>query len=185
MDFPASNNEAEYKAIITGLDLAISVSSEKFVIRSDSQLVVGQVNGEYEIRDQRMNKYVSLINLWLGSYVAWRLEHVLRNSNEKADALVAVVASLPIKETVLLLVYYQLESSITSNRVNEIDETGPSWITLIARYLSSGELSHNRVEAHMIQVQAARFSLVNFQLYKRSLSGPYLNASLNSKDSTY
>ena len=41
LNFPASNNEAEYEAIIVGLDLAISVSSEKIIIRSDSQSVVG------------------------------------------------------------------------------------------------------------------------------------------------
>ena len=73
-----------------------------------------------------MTKYVNLINLWLGSFVAWRLEHVPRSSNEKVNALAAIVASLPIKEIVLLPVYYQLESSIITNRVNEIDETGPS-----------------------------------------------------------
>ena len=70
LDFPASNNEAEYEAIIVSLDLAISVSSEKIIIRSGSQLVVGQFNGEYETRDQCMTKYVSLFNLWLGSFVA-------------------------------------------------------------------------------------------------------------------
>ena len=63
LNFPASNNEVKYEAIITGIDLTISVSSEKIIIRSDSQLVVGQVNGQYETRDQRMSKYVSLVNL--------------------------------------------------------------------------------------------------------------------------
>ena len=41
LDFPASNNEVEYEAIIARINLAISVSSEKIIIRSDSQLVVG------------------------------------------------------------------------------------------------------------------------------------------------
>ena len=41
-------------------------------------------------------------------------------------------------------------------------------------YLSSGELPDNRVEAHKIQVQMARFSLVNGQLYKQSLDEQYL-----------
>ena len=148
------------------------MSSEKIIIRSDSQLVVRQVDGEYETRDQHMIKYVSLINLRLGSFVAWRLEHVPRSSHGKPDTLAIVVASLPIKKTVLLLIYYQLESSITTNRVNEINETGPSWMTPIARYLSSGELPDNRTEAHKIQVQA--ISLINGQLYKQSLGGPYL-----------
>ena len=88
--------------------------------------------------------------------------------------MAVVAASLPIKETMFLTLYYQPESSITTNRVNKIDETGPSWITLVAPYLSSGELPDNKVEAHKIQVQAARFSLINGQLYIRSLGGPYL-----------
>ena len=40
LDFPASNNEAEYEAIIAGIDLTISVALEKIITRSDSQLVV-------------------------------------------------------------------------------------------------------------------------------------------------
>ena len=47
-------------------------------------------------------------------------------------------------------------------------------MTLIARYLSLGELSDNKAEAYKIQVQVARFSLINSQLYKRSLCEPYL-----------
>ena len=73
-----------------------------------------------------MTKYVNLVTLRLGNFVAWRLKHVLRDSNEKADALEAVAASLPIKAIVLLPVYYQSESLITTNRVNEIDEAFPS-----------------------------------------------------------
>ena len=58
--------------------------------------------------------------------MAWKLEHILRDSNEKAEALAVVVAPLPIKETMLLPVYYQLELPITASWVNEIDEACPS-----------------------------------------------------------
>ena len=85
-----------------------------------------------------------------------------------------VVASIPIKETVFLPIYYQPTSSITIDRVSQIEESGSSWLTLILRYLSTRELSSNRTEAHKVQVQATRFSLVNGQLYKRSLDGQYL-----------
>ena len=63
LDFPTSNNEVECEAILFSIDLAISVTSEKIIIQSDSQLVVGQVNREYELRDQRMAKYVCLVKL--------------------------------------------------------------------------------------------------------------------------
>ena len=82
--------------------------------------------------------------------------------------------SLPIKEIMLLPISYQPKSLITNNRVNEVCKTGPSWMTQVAHYLSSGELPDNRAKAHKIQVQAARFSLINGQLYKRFLGGPYL-----------
>ena len=109
LDFPASNNEAKYEAILADIDLAIFVSSENIIIQSDSQLVVGQVNGEYEMWDQLMNKYVCLVKLRLESFVAWKIEHILRGSNEKADALAALDTSLPTKETMLLSIYYQSE----------------------------------------------------------------------------
>ena len=106
--------------------------------------------------------------------MAWKLKHIPRDSNEKEDALVAVATSIMIRETMFLPIYYQLASSITTDQVSQIDEESSSWLTLIMHYLSSGGLSDNRIEAHKIHVQAARFSLMNGQLYKRYLDGPYL-----------
>ena len=76
-----------------------------------------------------MTKYICLVKLRLESFVAWKLEHIPRGSNENEDALAAVAASLPTKENMFLLVYYQLESSIVTNRVNLIEEAYPSWMT--------------------------------------------------------
>ena len=87
-----------------------------------------------------MTKYVSLVNLRLGNFVAWWLEHISRYSNEKVDALAVMAVSLLIKEAMLQPVYYQPEPSIITNRVNEIEKACPSWMTPIVRYLSLGEL---------------------------------------------
>ena len=135
---------------------------------------MGQVNEEYEMRDQSMVRHASLVKQQSRSFIAWKLEHIPRGSNEKANTLVVVAASILIKETVFLLVFYQSTSSITIDQVSQIDEACPSWLISIMHYLSFGELPDNRVEAHKIQVQAARFSFVNRQLYKRSLDGSYL-----------
>ena len=66
----ASNNESEYEAILAGVELAATVSTDRLLIRSDSQLVVGQVNEEYESRDPRMAKYVSLVKQRLDGFSA-------------------------------------------------------------------------------------------------------------------
>ena len=159
LDFPASNNETDYEAILPDIDFTISVYSEKIIIQSDSQLVVGQVNGEYETGDQRMTKYACLVKHRLESFMGWKLEHISRGLSEKADALATVAASLPTREIMLLPVYYQSKSSIVASRENEIEEACHSWMTPIVRYLSSGGLPDSRVEVYKIQVQVARFPL--------------------------
>ena len=118
-----------------------------------------------------MVKYACLVKKLLGSFTAWKLEHILRDSNDKADALAVVASSIPIREMMFLLVYYQPSSSITTSQVSQIDEACFSWLTPIMHYVSSEELSDNKIEAHKIQVEAARSSLVNEKLYKWSLDG--------------
>ena len=68
LGFSASNNESEYEAILVGIELAAVISADKLIIRSDSQLVVGQVKAEYESRDPQMAKYVTLVKQRLGSF---------------------------------------------------------------------------------------------------------------------
>ena len=97
-----------------------------------------------------MVRYVDLVKQRLGNFTAWKLEHVLRDLNERADALAAVAASILIKEIVFLPIYYQLASSITIDRVSQIDEAGTSWLTPIMHYLSSSQLPDIRVEAHKV-----------------------------------
>ena len=174
LGFSASNNESEYEAILASIELATTLSADKLLIRSDSQLVVGQVNAEYESRDPRMAKYVALVKQRLAGFSTWKLEHVSRDSNEKADALTAVAASLPITETIFLPIYYQPDSSIAIIRVNQVGETSPSWMDPISQYINTGELLNEKDKARRVQVQYVRFSLIDGQLFKRSLNGPYL-----------
>ena len=61
LGFSASNNESEYEAMIAGLELTLVVGANRLLIQSDSQLVVGQVNAEFESREPQMEKYASLI----------------------------------------------------------------------------------------------------------------------------
>ena len=114
--------------MIARVELAFAVSVNSLLIHSDSQLVVGQVNAEFESREPRMVKYASLAKQKLSALMAWKMEHVPKNHNEKVDALATVVASLPIKESIYLPIYYQPESCISHETVSQIEEVTPSWI---------------------------------------------------------
>ena len=58
LDFPATNNEAEFKALVVGLDLARAAGAENMVVYCDSQVVTSQINGNYECKNERMKKYL-------------------------------------------------------------------------------------------------------------------------------
>ena len=121
-----------------------------------------------------MAKYVSLVKQRLGNCLSWKLKHIPKDCNEKVDALAVVAASLPMIETVFLLIYCQPDSSIITTRVSQVDKVSPSCKNSIVQYISTGELPNDRNKAHKIQIQSARFSLVNRRLFKWSLDGPYL-----------
>ena len=97
-----------------------------------------------------MIKYVCLVKLRLESFTTWKLEYISRGLNERADALVVVVASLIIKETVFPSIYYRLALSIAINQVNEIDGAWSSRMTPIVHYLISRELLDNKIATHNI-----------------------------------
>jgi len=60
-DFAASNNEAEYESLIAGLRLAKAVKAKRVSAYCDSQLVVSQFLGEYDVRNDRMDAYLKLV----------------------------------------------------------------------------------------------------------------------------
>ena len=174
LGFDASNNESEYEALIVGVELALAVGAGNLLIRSNSQLVVGKVNAEFEFREPRMAKYVSLVRQKLSTFSTWKLEHVPRDRNERVDALAAVTAYFPVREMIYLPIYYKPDSFILHTQISQIKEAPPSWMDPIRLYITIGELPDDRIRAHKIQIQSARFSIIDGQLYKRSLDGPYL-----------
>ena len=58
LDFPMTNYQAEYEALVAGLDLAKAVRATSVVIHCDAQVVTNQVNGDYDYKGERMKKYL-------------------------------------------------------------------------------------------------------------------------------
>ena len=61
LDFPITNNEAEYEVLIAGLDLAKVAGAMSVVIYCDSQVVTTQVHGDYECKGERMKRYLDQV----------------------------------------------------------------------------------------------------------------------------
>ena len=54
LQFPATNNEAEYEALLIGLSLARVLETKTLIVQADSQLIIGQVKRDYEVKEERM-----------------------------------------------------------------------------------------------------------------------------------
>ena len=61
LDFLITNNEAEYEALVVGLDLAKAAGATSVVIYCDSQVVTNQVNGDYKCKVERMKRYLNQV----------------------------------------------------------------------------------------------------------------------------
>ena len=82
-----TNNQAEYRALIAGLNEAIKRDIRSLLVRSDSQLLVRQVTGEYKVKDRKLKVMMSEIQGLLSKFEKARFEHVRREFNERADEL--------------------------------------------------------------------------------------------------
>ena len=54
LQFPTTNNEIEYEALLTGLSLVKALGAKSLIVQADSQLVIGQAKGDYEAKEERM-----------------------------------------------------------------------------------------------------------------------------------
>jgi ribonuclease HI len=84
----ATNNEAEYHALLLGLDRARALGSREVEIVNDSQLVERQVRGEYRVKKPELRILHERVLAALESFDRWSIRSVPREQNELADALV-------------------------------------------------------------------------------------------------
>ncbi len=82
-----TNNEAEYGALIFGLEKAIELRLNQIDIYSDSELVVRQIMGQYKVKNERMAVLHKTAHDLLDEFEQWTMTHVRREKNTRADAL--------------------------------------------------------------------------------------------------
>ena len=87
LGFQASNNEAEYEAVIAGLNLAHSMEVDQLEVSSDSQLVVKHIEDSYEAKGEKMILHLKKVRELLKKFIRVRVKHVPRAENSQVDAL--------------------------------------------------------------------------------------------------
>ena len=170
LHYQTTNNEAEYEALLKGLELAKSLGAESVLVQRDSQLVIGQVNGTYKAKKERMKKYLNKVKRLIKKFSEAHFVQIPREENMEVDILAKEVS---VSELTDEFDEIQYMPSIDLPEVQQIggDE---NWMTLIFGYLKEGKLPQRKDEARKLRIKLAKYVLKDEVLYKRGFSQPYL-----------
>jgi len=83
----ATNNQAEYRAIIAALEAAVSLGAEAVEVKADSELVVEQLNGRYKVKKASLRPLYQEIVRLTGALQSFSISHIPREQNREADRL--------------------------------------------------------------------------------------------------
>ena len=191
LHFPASNNVAEYEALVNGLWIAIELGVRRLDARGDSQLVIDQVMKNSHCRDPKMEAYCDEVRRLEDKFFGLELNHIARRYNETADELAKIASGrttvppdvfsrdlhqpsvklddapepeVPLAPEGEALRVEGEQSKVTPNQ---------NWQTPYLQYLRQGELPLDRAEALRVARRAKSFVLLGDgkELYHRSPSG--------------
>ena len=93
LDFSTINNETEYAALLEGMAMVQRMGGMSIKLFSNSRLVVGQVRGEFEAKDERMQGYLNQVKCLQSKFDSFDLLHVPRSGNVHADSLAMLATS--------------------------------------------------------------------------------------------
>ena len=177
LSFSATNNEAEYEALLMGMMMVQKMGGKAVKVFSDSKLVVGQVKDNLEARDPRMQEYLCQIRSIQAKFDVFDLSHIPRDRNIHAYSLATLTtSSVQDLPRVILVEDLCTPTSLHQGmpRIHQIN-LGPSWMDSISLFLEKDILPEKKSEAEKVRRKAPRFWLSeNRKLYKRSFFGPYL-----------
>ncbi|XP_022855981.1 uncharacterized protein LOC111377155 [Olea europaea var. sylvestris] len=173
-EFEATNNEAEYEAIVIAVELAKNLECEHLKVFSDSQLVVGQIEGSFERKDEKTNLYCLKVHDLQRQFISCEILKVARAEDAKVDALSRLVFIGMDGLDRIVHIKMVAEPRIAQKpSVMDIDHE-PSWMDPIVDYISNVNIPTDPRLARSIWYRAAKYCIIEGVLFRRSFTLPYL-----------
>nr|GEU30033.1 hypothetical protein [Tanacetum cinerariifolium] len=148
--FDATNNEAEYEALITRLRIAKQMEAD-------------------------MIRYLEKVKAFIGSFKSFSIKQIPRSKNKKSDALSKIASTSFAHLSKQVLVEELKEKCISEVEIlMVVEEEGDTWMTPLFKYLMEGTLPAEVKKARAIKRKSWRFTVFNETLYKKSFLDPWL-----------
>jgi ribonuclease HI len=182
LEFPATNNIAEYERLVNGLRLAKDLGIQRLLIRGDSQLVAKQVQKEYDCNNDMMTGYLAEVCRMEKFFDEFEVRHVPHLDNHDANHLTWVAYSrAPTPPDVIVerlskrLVKLEESTSEVGPELMVIDEVAQQqaydWMNSIRIYLDNQSPSDDNVEVERITRKSRMYHLIDGVLYQHDANG--------------
>ncbi|CAN1274128.1 Transposon Tf2-6 polyprotein [Linum perenne] len=183
-----TNNAAEYGALIAGLKMAKSMGVSHLKIFSDSAIVVNQLSGTYEVREETLVPYNDQAKIALKAFETTEIHQVAREDNVHADALSKLATALSFEDGRMITVENEKEGEcmVISDQTNTTPPAAfpTDWRAPIRTFIETDALPADRALATKVRRRAARCILLDGEMYRKSSAGPYLRC-LNDEEASF
>ncbi|KAL0378464.1 UNVERIFIED_CONTAM: hypothetical protein Sradi_3151900 [Sesamum radiatum] len=142
LGFKASNNEAGYEALMTSIKMTHEVGARHLIAYSDSQLVVKQMEGIYEAKEEHMIQYLQQITELKINFKSFQIVQTPREENVKDDCLSKLASALEDCRIKHVTIQYLLKPR-TLSMIQAISST-EDWRRLVIKWLEEGYLLDNK-----------------------------------------
>nr|XP_025625780.1 uncharacterized protein LOC112718093 [Arachis hypogaea] len=171
--FPASNNQAEYEALIAGLKLALSHQVQSLTAHCDSLMVVQQIRGEFQVKDPLLEQYWLIAKDLISKFSSFTILHVHREQNVRADILSKLAATRADTQTSALS---QLTLTKPSTKLLHIENINRlhDWRAPFLEYINTGTIPSTKPNQQQFRRKASFYTNIAGELYRRRFSQPLL-----------
>ena len=178
--FNATNNVAEYEALLHGIHIAKDMGIKRLLCYGDSDLVAQQLDGTWDAKSPTMAEYRRTVDEVARAFAGFQVKHIPRDDNMAADAL----ARMGSKRTRVPPDVFLQHLHVPSIKGGDADKPlatqsvavfmiTPDWTTPYLDFLLQQKLPEDEVLKRQIIRRAKAYTVIKGQLYKRSTSGVF------------
>ncbi|XP_025684690.1 uncharacterized protein [Arachis hypogaea] len=171
--FNASNNQAEYEALLAGLKLALQLQIPQITAYCDSSLVVHQIKGEFQVKDPLLEKYWLITKDLISKFKEFDIIHVNREQNTRADVLSKLATTRQAENTSELSQLTLNKPSFEQGTILSITQV-PDWQKPFLDYINTGTMPNDEPNLPLFRRRASFYTVLGNTLYRRGHSQPLL-----------
>ncbi|XP_021727707.1 uncharacterized protein LOC110694851 [Chenopodium quinoa] len=172
-DFKATNNEAEYEALIAGMTVAKDLGATSLDVYIDSLLIIIQVTGDFAAKDSKMSSYLDIAKEKSKHFNPFIISQIPRDQNIQADALENLASALRKNAFTNIPLVHLQKPSVSFKEILPVDDVNndDDWTRPIIDYLTKDILPNDKADSRKLKYKASRYHIIDGVLFRKSASG--------------